>query len=337
VIRVVFDSRDAHAPDLRGWGRYARELARALNDVPELELVQIANGWPGVPELAFEQFGLAGAARRAGGELLHVPNCFLPLRRGGLPGVVTIHDLAFEVYPEDFAALTGRKFRWATPRAARSAEAVIVPSGFTASDVIERYGVDPARVYVVPEAPALAQGTDTGPSTEYLLGVGDLRAKKNWERLVTAWRRLREEEDLPHELIIAGVDAGEKNALRAAAGSHPLALPGYVSDAVLDGLIRGADALVHPSLYEGFGLVVLEAMVRGTPVAAARGTSLTEAGGEAAVYFDPHSVEAIGSAILEVLANREDLRDLGHTHAAAYTWEKAAAATADVYRRVLGA
>lgn len=334
-MRVVFDSRDAEPLNLRGWGRYARELAFSLNDVSEVELVRLRKGWRGVPEMAYEQFGLARAARQADGDLLHVPNCFLPLRRGGLPGVVTIHDLAFEVYPEDFAGLTRRKFTSITPRAARSAEAVIVPSGFTASDVIERYGVDPARVYVVPEAPALAQGRDTGPATEYLLGVGDLRAKKNWERLVRVWRRLREEADLPHELIIAGVDTGEKGLLRAAAGDHPLALPGYVSDVVLDGLIRGADVLVHPSLYEGFGLVVLEAMVRGTPVAAARGTALTEAGGAAGVYFDPLEEEEMGSAILEALANAEDLRDRGRTHAATFSWERAAAQTVDVYRRVL--
>lgn len=335
-MRVVFDSRDAEPLDLRGWGRYARELGFSLNDVSELELVRIRKGWPGVPEAAFEQFGMARAARKAGGDLLHVPNCFLPIRRRDLPGVVTIHDLAFEVYPEDFAPLTGRKFRYITPRAARSADAVIVPSAFTADDVIERYGVDAERVYVVPEAPALAQGSDMGPSTEYLLGVGDLRTKKNWERLVRVWRRLREEEDLPHELIIAGVDTGERGALRAAAGDHPLALPGYVSDIVLDGLIRGADVLVHPSLYEGFGLVVLEAMVRGTPVAAARGTSLTEAGGDAAVYFDPLDETEMASAILEALSNREDLRDLGHAHAAKFSWDRAAAATVDVYRRVIG-
>ena len=334
-MRVVFDSRDAEAPDLRGWGRYARELARSLNGLSEVELVQLGKGWRGVPEVAYEQLGLARAARKAGADLLHVPNCFLPLHRGGLPGVVTIHDLAFEVFPRDFAPLTRRKFTHITPRAARDAEAVIVPSGFTASDVIDRYGVDAERVYVVPEAPALPQGTDTGPSMEYLLGVGDLRAKKNWERLVRAWRRLREEHELPHELIIAGIDAGEKNALRRAAGDHPLGLPGYVSDTVLDGLIRGADVLVHPSLYEGFGLVILEAMVRGTPVAAARGTSLTEAGGDAAVYFDPESEDELGSAILEALSNAEDLRDLGHTHAAKYTWERAATATAHVYRQVL--
>ena len=334
-MRVVFDSRDAVAPEMRGWGRYAHELGQALNDTSGVELVQIDRGWPGLPEIAFEQLGLARAARRAGGDLLHAPNCFLPARRGGLTGVVSVHDLAFEAFPADFAPLTRRKFKWATPRAARSAQAVIASSGFTASDVIERYGVEPERVYVVPLAPALPLGTDRGPSPEYLLGVGDLRAKKNWGRLVSAWRRLREEADLPHELIIAGADGGEKAALREAAGGHPLTLPGYVSDAVLDGLIRGAEVLVHPSLYEGFGLVVLEAMVRDTPVAAARGTSLTEAGGDAAVYFDPLSEEEMGSAILEALANREDLVDLGRTHSAAFTWERVASATADVYRAAL--
>lgn len=263
-------------------------------------------------------------------DLVHVPNCFLPPLRP-CPGVVTVHDLAFEVFPDDFAPRTRAKFRWLTPRAARSAQRVICVSEFTRSDIIARYRVDPGRVVVVPNAPSLAAGGLEPPPGPYLLGVGDLRAKKNWGRLVQAWRALRAD-GLPHRLVIAGLDAGEGEALRAAAGPEPLELPGYVPDEELDALMRGADVLVHPSLYEGFGLVILEAMVRGIPVAAARGTALPEAGGDAALYFDPHDADAIAAAVTDALGGREELASAGRAHAEAFTWERVAEMTVDVYR-----
>jgi glycosyltransferase involved in cell wall biosynthesis len=203
-------------------------------------------------------------------------------------------------------------------------------SAFTRDDVCSRYGVDPARVRVVPNAPSRARGDADPPPGPDLLGVGDLRAKKNWGRLVEAWRALRAA-GLPHRLVIAGADTGEGAALRRAAGPEPLELPGYVDDRRLDALMRGAAVLVHPSLYEGFGLVVVEAMARGTPVAAARGTALPEAGGSAAVYFDPLDVDAIAAAVRECLDRSAELAEAGLRRAAELSWERAAAETAAVY------
>jgi glycosyltransferase involved in cell wall biosynthesis len=249
---------------------------------------------------------------------------------------MTIHDLTWEVFPEDFAPRTRMKFQLIAPRAARSAERIVCVSAFTRDDVCERYGIDPARVHVVHNAPSLAIGTapppDGGP---YLLGVGDLRAKKNWGRLIAAWRALRAA-GLEHRLVIAGVDHGERAALQAAGGGAPLELPGYVPDGQLDALMRGADALVHPSLHEGFGIVLVEAMARGVPVAAARGTALPEAGGDAAVYFDPLDEDAIAAGIQEALARGGELAALGRARAAELSWDRAAAETVAVYREAAG-
>ena len=267
---------------------------------------------------------------------MHVTNCFLPLRRP-CPGVVTIHDLAFEAWPEDFHPRTRLKYRLIAPRAARSAELVICPSLFTRDDVCERYGVDPGRVRVIPEAPALplAGARPGGPShpgsaAPYVLAVGDLRAKKNLASLVRAFAELSRAGTVEHRLILAGVDTGEGPRLHELAGEASVELTGYVSDEALDGLIRGADLLVNPSLYEGFGLVILEAMARSTPVLAARAGALPEAGGDAAAYYDPADPAGLIAALDELLgdpAARERIAARGREWVARFSWARTARET----------
>lgn len=334
---VAIDGRDAEAAHLRGWGRYAGSLIAALRAgaAGQLDLRVLKRGGIG-PELLFEQLKLPLAARRMRAALVHVPNCWLPLKRP-CPGVVTIHDLAFEQWPSDFARTTSWKYRALAPLAARSAERVIVPSSFTREDLIARYGVDGAKIRVIPEAPALAIGDQSPPPGRYLLAVGDLRRKKNLEALVTAFCSLRAE-GLPHRLVLAGVDAGSGPAIRALAGDAPVELAGYVPDARLDALIRGAEVLIHPSPYEGFGLVVLEAMARGTPVLAARAGALPETGGQAAAYFDPSDPGDLARVLGALLADAGALGGLaaaGPPHASQFSWERTARQTVAVYHELL--
>jgi glycosyltransferase involved in cell wall biosynthesis len=318
---VAIDARDAFIEPLRGWGRYAKELIGHLP--PDLETRVFEHGDIG-PEVWFEQVTLPRALRRERAAVVHATNCFLPLRRP-CPGIVTIHDLAFEAHPGDFARATGAKYRFFAPRAARGAQRVICVSEFTAGDVMRRYGVDAARIRVVPNAPSVPIGTGPAPNGDpYLLAVGDLRAKKNLHRLVAAWSAL----GTGHRLVLAGL--GELPGLPAAVETV-----GYVDDERLDALMRGADLLVHPSLYEGFGLVVLEAMARGVPVAAARATALPETGGDAAVYFDPLDTGAMTRAIHEALEARSDLAARGRERAAQFSWRRTADETAAVYRELL--
>jgi glycosyltransferase involved in cell wall biosynthesis len=294
------------------------------------------------PQVLAEQLTLPYVSWRTRARVVHAPNCFLPLVRRGA-GVVTIHDLAFEAYPDDFSSRTGTKYRWITPRAAHSAQLVIVPSQATADDVARRYGVDAGKLRVIPNAPSLPVGdaplpawmADGGP---YLLAVGDLRAKKNLARVVAAWSALRADGLVGHRLVLAG--HGDVAALGLPAGAplpKGLHVTGFLADGELDAVMRGAALVVHASLYEGFGLVVAEAMVRGTPVAIADATSLPEVAGGAAERFDPEDVDDLAAAILRALApaRAAELRALGLARAQAFSWQASADATADVYRELL--
>src|SRR4051794_11701812 len=208
--------------------------------------------------MLFEQVVLPLRLRRAGADLVHAPNCFLPLARPCM-GVVTIHDLAFEVFPEDFSRRTGWKYRTFAPRSARSAQRVICVSGYTAEDVIRRYDVDPGRVRIIPNAPSLPIGDEPLPDEggPYLLAVGDLRPKKNLMRLVQAFRALRRD-GFEHRLVLAGVDSGSGETGRAAAGGEAGRVPGHPPPPRPGAPLGGADAPVHPPPVEGFGALLRE-------------------------------------------------------------------------------
>ena len=320
---ILLDVTEGLGPHPRGWSRYVRRLAESLGDA----VTPVSRGTPG-PELLWEQVGLPRQLRRRGASLVHAPNCFLPLRRP-CPGVVTVHDLAFEAFPGDFARRTRWKYRTFAPMCARSAERVIVPSGFTRDDLERRYGIDPAKIRVVPEAPALPGDehppADVRPAREgdYLLAVGDLRQKKNLGVLVEAARRL----GVP--VVLAG--PGDPGPLRGPG----VEATGWLDDARLDALMRGAAVLVHPSVYEGFGLVVLEAMARGVPVACADATALPETAGGAAELFDPRDVASVAAAVERALARRDELAAAGRARAAGFSWERTAAMTRAVYEELL--
>jgi glycosyltransferase involved in cell wall biosynthesis len=339
TLRAAFDARDALHADLRGWGRYAADLLAALQRRDDVDVRPHAGGGR-LPEIAWEQLGWPARLLDDRPDLLHAPNCFLPLLRP-CPGVVTVHDLAFETHPDDFSPRTGWKYRTFTRRAMGSAEAVICVSQATADDVLERYAADPARIHVVPNGPSLPRfagsAASGGADPPYLLAIGDLRAKKNLERLADAWRL----SGVPHRLVVVGAGGAARDPAtvegRLAAGlrARGVELPGYLPDAELDRLLSGADLLVHPSLFEGFGLVVLEAMARGVPVACSDVPSLRETAGGAAELFDPRDVEDIARGITDALARRGVLGPKGLARAAGFSWDRAAAETVAVYRSVL--
>ncbi len=238
------------------------------------------------------------------------------------PLVVTVHDLAVIRHPDTFNRWTRGYSRALLPRLARSAARVIAVSEFTARESVELLGVDEDRVRVIPHG-VEPQFSPEGPAAEgdYVLFVGTREPRKNLDRLAEAARLV----DI--ELRVVG-DPGWGRV-----GVESL---GFVDDAELARLYRGAACLAYPSLYEGFGLPVLEAMACGTPVVTSADSAPAELAGDAAVLVDPLDVESIAAGIREAIARRDELRAAGLERASDFTWDKAAKATADVYREAAG-
>ncbi len=298
-----------------GTARYVEHL------LARLDVEQLAFGGPGraatvARDLWWYQAGLPLAAR--GLDVLHCPTFRAPLR-SPVPMVVTVHDLAVLRQPGTFNQWTRHYSRLFVPRVARAARLLIAVSEFTKREVVELLGVSEGKVRVVhngvdevfrPEGPA-AEG-------DYVLAVGTLEPRKNLARVREAARRAGRELRVVGEQGWGGVETD--------------GWLGRVSDERLAELYRGARCLVYPSLYEGFGLPVAEAMACGTPVVTSAGGATEEVAGGAAVLVDPLDVDAIAAGIEDAERSRDELVRLGLERAQAFSWNVAAAATEDVYR-----
>jgi glycosyltransferase involved in cell wall biosynthesis len=275
----------------------------------------------------WEQAVLPVRARRAAAVLS--PANLAPVRLGSR-NVVLIHDAAALRHPEWYGRAYVRWQRRLLPRLAQEAGLVLTVSEFSRGELIEVLGAPPDRVVVVPngvdarfhpDADAEAAAMALRLKYPYVLVVGTRIARKNLAGLENAARALSER---GIELVAAGSGRAYMQERGPSPFLHGL---GYVPDEHLPGLYAGAQALVMPSLYEGFGLPVIEAMASGTPVVAADRAALPEVAGGAAVLFDPDDPEAAADALLRVLDEgrfRLELRDRGLEQARRFTWERTA-------------
>jgi len=274
-----------------------------------------------------EQQLLPRLAARAGVQLVHSLGSTAPAW-GRFRRVVTIHDLAYRLAPEAHLGLAGLGMRVLVPLAAHRSHRIIVPTECTRADVCRLLRVPPGRVDVIPEGVGTAMRSDALPEpalrTRLSLGnrpivlcVSAKRPHKNLARLTGALARI----------------PAERRPI--------LVLPGYSTShepAELEGLYGAAACFIFPSLFEGFGLPVLEAMARGVPVACSGRAALAEVAGDAALLFDPDSEASIAAAIERLLRDRgevERLRHAGIERAARFTWAATAAGTVASYEQAL--
>jgi glycosyltransferase involved in cell wall biosynthesis len=259
--------------------------------------------------------------KATGSDILHCPTFRGPFR-SKLPLVVTVHDLAVLRHPETFNRWTRTYSRVAVSRVAGAADRLVAVSEFTKAETVELLGVEPDRVRVIPNG-LEDEFTLDGPASEgeYVLAVGTLEPRKNLQRLAEAARRLGV------ALRVAGGRGW--GGVEPPAGVESV---GHVEDAELARLYRGAACLVYPSLYEGFGIPILEAMACGAPVVTSRGGATEETAGGAAVLVDPLDPTSIASGIEEARARRDELRRLGLERAKGFSWRESVRATEEVYR-----
>jgi glycosyltransferase involved in cell wall biosynthesis len=343
AARELIPALVAAAPDLRFTAFVGREAGPGPwgELIPAVTVpVRASNR---VELVAGEQLLLPALAARAGIDLLHSLASTAPTW-GPFRRVVTVHDLIYARYPEAHAGLRSHGMRVLVPLAARSAHRVIADSASTSRDLVELVGIAPTKIDVVPLGlGAVARDAPMPEATvRQLQGLGDrpvilsLSAKRPHKNLAVLLEALALIEPRP-VLVLAGYPTAHEGELRERARElgvlDDVRWPGWLGADELEGLWALSQAFVFPSLYEGFGLPVLEAMARGVPVACSNAASLPEVAGDAALLFDPRDPRAIAAAIARLPGERTRLRAAGFARAREFTWERTAHATLASYRR----
>ncbi|HEY2768926.1 MAG TPA: glycosyltransferase family 1 protein [Solirubrobacteraceae bacterium] len=342
MTRVLLDTTYARRAPRSGTAVYLERLQDALAGLDGVDAVPAANrrrrapaggGLGSVRNLLSDAWWttlqLPRLARRANAGLIHHPlPARAPLTR--TPQVITVHDLSFERLPEQFDPRYRAYARRAHRDAARHAAAVICVSETTAADVRELWQVPAGKIVVAPLGPGQRLGRHDPPDhPRHFLYLGDAEPRKNLGTLLTAYQQYRAASDQPLELVLAG---------SARAHGPGIRIESAPDAGRLSRLFAEAAALVHPSLYEGFGLTVLESMDSGTPVIAARSPGLVETCGNAAQFADPRSPDAFADAMSDVArdpALRIRLRERGIARAGEFSWSRCAHRHADAYSLAL--
>lgn len=346
-----------------GVGTYVSSLFDALQATGEDTFLPLAHcGMRSIPLLSgrgrrlnktvWMQLILPFAMRELDMDLIHFTNSVAPAWLPK-PGVITIHDMTLWLFPQYHYYRRLASMRPIIPLAARRAKAIIAVSENTRRDIERILRVPSERIHVIYEAanPQFKPVTDRSQLAQvraeldlpdrFILYVGNVEPRKNLERLVKAFAMLGDRHSNPISLVIVGSLAwGHKPVLKAiedACLQDRVRFLGYVETQVLAALYSMCEAFVYPSLYEGFGLPVLEAMACGAPVITSPNGSLREISEDAAAYIAPEDAGSITEALCEVLTNpsyRETLRERGFARTALFSWDRAAQETLALYRAV---
>jgi len=300
---------------------------------------------------AWMQAVLPGTLRRVRPDVCHFPNYLAPIA-SGYPYLVTIHDMTLFITPRFHRFKKLVLDRTLLPHVARRSERIITVSRSARNDIVRYLKVPKEKVHVIMNAvsPAFKPVVDKatldsvcaryGLNVPYVLYVGTIEPRKNLTRLIQAFAQLRST-GLPHKLVLVGQQGWHCEPIYAEVEKQGLQqdaiFTGYVPYDDLPALYSAAESMAFPSLYEGFGLPVLEAMACGTPLVTSASSSLAEVAGDAALLVNPFAVEEIASALNRIHFDRALAAELSHKgreRAAQFTWEKAARATLALYEDV---
>ena len=272
------------------------------------------------------------------------------------PSIVTVHDISFEKFPQWFSPRDRVVLKTFVPRSVRRAAGIITATEFTKRELVETYQIAPNKVVVTP----YAAGEQFRPvhdqallsqvrakyqtSNHFILAVGNLQPRKNLVRLIEAFAQVKQTKAAPHKLIIVGKNQWQSSIVfervKQSELNNQVIFTGFVPDEDLPLLYNAADVFVYPSLYEGFGLPVIEAMACGTPVISSNVASIPEiAGAGAACLVNPYNTNELAQALVRVLSNRafqEELREKGLERARQFSWRKTAEQTVEIYHQTLG-
>ena len=368
-IRVLLDGTAIPA-DLGGVGRYVDDLVPELVEqgvdltmavqerdaehfatrLPSARIIPIAQRFESRPaRMAWEQTGLPKLIRKVRPDVLHSPHYTSP-QFPGVPVVITLHDATFFSHPQAHSRLKQRFFTAAIRRAIRRADALVVPSLATRDETIKYAGGDPSQFYVAyhgvdrsifhPVSDAERERVKASLGLEgrdYIGFLGTLEPRKNVPNLVRGWVKAVSDRPNPPALVLAGGKGWDEDidpALASVPEHLTVLRPGYLPLEDLPGFLSGCLILAYPSIAEGFGLPVLEAMSCGAATLTTRLTSLPEVGGDAVAYcdIDPDSIAAALTELLDDPARREALGAAAIPRADEFTWARAASVHIEAFR-----
>jgi glycosyltransferase involved in cell wall biosynthesis len=367
-MRIVFDGTTLR-PRRTGVGYYTEHLLHHLaEEAPEEELIVVSNRpidttrplparvrvagfrWR-APRIVWLQTLAPHTLHQLQPDVAHFTNGMLPLL-SSTPSVVTIHDMSLSLFPHFHPPRRVLLNRPLVDHAARRADAVITVSDSSKRDILRRYNLSPDRVHVIHEAaapsfrPVLNQRVlervrrQYGLGERIILSVGTIEPRKNLPQLIDAFARRRRTGDLSHQLVCVGPYGWRSRGIAARIErlrvADAITFTGYVPFDDLPALYSLAEIFVFPSVYEGFGLPVVEAMACGAPVITGPTAALAEIAGGAIEHIDRLDAESLGDAMVALARNRarrEHLARLGIERARAFSWNRAARETLEVYRQ----
>lgn len=314
---------------ITGVDRYASEVLRCLGG--RVQVIRPSRPLTGFPGHFWEQVVLPFLVQEKG--LLWSPANSGPMAISRQ--VLTVHDISPLEHPEWFTPTYSLWYRWMLPMMSRRVKCILTPSEYVRQKVMQRFDLSAEQVSTVMEGvnlemfrpqPADSIRARYAIPGRYILFLGSLQPRKNITLLLEAWSRLQP--DFPDVwLVAAGTTGHVFQRLELPAGLQRVIFPGYVPDADLPELYSGAEAFVLPSLEEGFGLTVLEAMACGTPVIISKAGALPEVAGEAGLQVDPFSAEELSASLRWLLSDsdlRDDLKQRGLERARRFPWERSA-------------